>query len=294
MIKVDFGKGCHHDEVDVALGEALSWEFRGQDRELSAARLEDCLTRWGLHCQRPGPDRLELLLPRPRELWPGQRSQCRALHLLREHAVHELLLQDSELEVSAGIPSRSPARVVHLPWPHPGPMAAMSDISPQVQEGLEGWLESYQSSRLCRFHRHYYEQLPYPPADWPSTYARLPSEDFPECLKALLQGQPHWLEHWDGARLFVRGLLALGWHPRHLAGILHWRWSSRDGLASHSRQEMADHLVRCLSALVLLGKDRLARFDCDAVRSLGACPPSPCCRTTLEQLRRGMGEVQHT
>ncbi len=293
MIKVDPQKGCQHGEVDVELGETLIWEFRGQDMEPAARKLEGWLARWGLSCQRREPDRLELTLPRLSELWPEQRSQCRGLHLLREHAVHELLELDCEMEVSAGIPSHNAARVVHLPWPHPGPMVAMNTASLRHLEGLEGWLKSYRSSRLYRFHRHYYGQAPYPPEAWPSTYARLPADDFPECLKALLCGQPNWLEHWDGARLFVRGLLALGWHPRHLAGILHWRWCSRDGHSSKSRQEMADHLVRCLSALVLLGKDRLVRFDCDAVRSLGACPPSAHCRTTLAQLRQAVREVQH-
>ena len=153
-------------------------------------------------------------------------------------------------------------------------------VIPDCSEAFAGLLAAYVASPLARFHDEYYATEPHPPEQWPTTYHRMQGDQLPPCLVELLKpsGQgnlaPSALQH------ITRGLLGLGWHPRHIAGLL---WSCRQPeqtaaawTAMHNAKHWADLHVRVFAGQVSAGVDRMGDFDCLSTRKRGYCPGTPC------------------
>ncbi|MBU6399965.1 MAG: hypothetical protein KGS61_06585, partial [Verrucomicrobia bacterium] len=89
----------------------------------------------------------------------------------------------------------------------------------------------------------------------------------------------------------VRVLLALGWHPRHIAGLLRskyerdfdWRdrWQGRDPALR------ADFCVRVLAGQCVVGHDDLLDLDCLSSREQRLCFQEDC-GADLAQFRRSL------
>ena len=72
-----------------------------------------------------------------------------------------------------------------------------------------------------------------------------------------------------------RCFLALGWHPRHIAGLIRsryerdfgwaWRWYFYDATLR------ADFYTRIFSGLFMTGRDDLIDFNCVSMREKGVC-----------------------
>ncbi len=58
------------------------------------------------------------------------------------------------------------------------------------------------------------------PDRWPQTYDRTPLDPLPPCARRILTQPNDALLKPAGIRHVVRSLLALGWHPRHIAGLI--------------------------------------------------------------------------
>ncbi|MBS2035155.1 hypothetical protein JST97_09200 [bacterium] len=136
--------------------------------------------------------------------------------------------------------------------------------------------EGYESSGLFQFHRHYFAQDPHTPEHWAQTYGLIVASAFPHCIAPFLQDDYKGWQEDAGLRHFIRGLLSLGWHPRHVAGVMAPRLGS---------WEIADLAARCSAGLLQQGLDQLEGFDCASVCRLGYCPPQPRCPQSLEDLR---------
>ena len=89
-------------------------------------------------------------------------------------------------------------------------------------------------------------------------------------------------------------LLARGWHPRHIAGLLVSKYS-RDygwipGLHFHEPGVRADFYARLFAGLIDAGLDELIDFNCQSTREKGYCPGGECgwnLRDLGDRLRRG-------
>lgn len=140
--------------------------------------------------------------------------------------------------------------------------------------------DSYRHSGLFAFHRHYYGETPHLKRHWQETYASIDPRQFPDCLSPFLrEDHPGWRND-AGVLHFTRGLLSLGWHPRHIAGVL----ASRLG-PTEAAWRQADFAVRCSAGLIHERIDRLQNFDCESVRQLGLCPSNPSCTISLAELK---------
>jgi hypothetical protein len=176
---------------------------------------------------------------------------------------------------------------LHLPWPEQKGQGVNPNETAQNVEAL--WAE-YQQSRLAQFHQHYYAEKPHPPNQWKDTYDRIEPALLPACVAVLFQANNLHLRGWTGLHHLVRSLLGLGWHPRHIAGIVCSRWTRDYPDLFLEPLVQADHLVRCCTGAILRQLDRLDTFDCDSVRAAGICPPNPCCPVDLATLKKHLND----
>jgi len=91
---------------------------------------------------------------------------------------------------------------------------------PDSTRGTDKLLRDYQKSKLARFHAFFYSQEQHPAELWPQTYDRTPLEILPACARVALEQPNDLLLRPASIRRLVRVMLALGWHPRHIAGLI--------------------------------------------------------------------------
>jgi len=219
------------------------------------------------------------------DCWPNLGCSVPRSSLLAEYVVHMIApLCQVPIELSVGLCEPLEDRVlIHLPWPNGAPRESKIPEPRSLNNSL---MEDYRNSSLARFHQHYYSEMPHGPDQWENTYDRIQPSLLPACVSILLKKNAPQLCQWKALQHLTRSLLALGWHPRHIAGIIWSHWA-RDfpGQFTHPLVQ-ADHLVRSVTGLLLRKIDKLNKFDCDSVRAAGICPPNPCCPVDLDALRQ--------
>ena len=260
---------------------------------LSSGKADDVLEtiqRWfetsnieiSVHTNAQGHSQLTWPQPSPFDFWPDL-SPLPCSSLLGEYVLHQIApLCPAPVELSAGLYEPMQGQpVIHLPWPEPA-----SGERSEPPAGNTRLLSRYRNSALSRCHRHYYATEPHPPECWAKTYDRIQPSQLPACVLQLLKQDAQPLAQWVAVKHFTRSLLALGWHPRHIAGILWSRWSRElPGMFADPLRQ-ADHVVRCCVSFLLRKLDKLSDFDCNSVISAGLCPPNPSCPVDLETLRQ--------
>lgn len=156
---------------------------------------------------------------------------------------------------------------------------------PDVAQGIATLYVDYLPSRLAAFHRDYFAVTPHPPDAWPETYDRFDSKTVAPCVAWPLE-QPNDLLL-QPARLqnLTRGLMAEGWQPRHIAGLVHSRYARDYGWGVRwSRQDAktrAEFDVRVFAGLVATGLDTAIDFNCVSAQEKGICPHDPNCHRDL-------------
>jgi len=163
---------------------------------------------------------------------------------------------------------RDPARSADLAA---GVSAKIPDFSDQTRR-LAG---DYAQSDVRTFHEFFYSQEHQPPQAWPYTYDKTPLAMLPACARQILEHPNDLLLKPSGIQLVTRCFLALGWHPRHIAGLIRsryerdfgwaWRWYFYDATLR------ADFYTRIFSGLFMTGRDDLIDFNCVSMREKGVC-----------------------
>lgn len=151
---------------------------------------------------------------------------------------------------------------------------------PIATHGVTRLLEDYRRSPLARFHRDYYAIQPHPPTAWPDTYDQFDARTLPNCAAISLLHpndlllQPTYLQH------VTRMLMARGWHPRHIAGLIHSRYAQDHGWGSRwtriDPSTRADFDVRVFAGMLATGLDQVIDFNCKSAQDKGLCPRMPC------------------
>lgn len=147
---------------------------------------------------------------------------------------------------------------------------------PQQEEGTGRLLDEYLASRLRRLHEHYYSTCHDPVERWPETYDRTPLETLPPCVRHLLDFPNDLLLKPAGMQLVTRSLLAEGWHPRHIAGLIRSKFENPahgwgTDWSDYEAATRADFYTRMFACLHLTGLDRLVDFNCVSVREKQFC-----------------------
>ena len=164
---------------------------------------------------------------------------------------------------------------------------------PDQAAGTCRLVSSYLRSRLARFHSQYYLAEHDCPESWPDGYDRTPLETLPLCVSRILQQPNDLLLRPAGIQHVVRTLLAKGWHPRHIAGLIRSKYERSFGWGErwyvYDATSRADFYVRLFAGLIADGLDPLIDFNCRSTVEKGYCC-APFCGEILEQCRLGLVE----
>ena len=172
----------------------------------------------------------------------------------------------------------------------------VSTAIPEQADGTSKLLADYLSSPLAGFHRWFYAQEQHPPERWPETYDRTPLEVLPKCARTMLELPNDVLLHPASMRLITRVLLALGWHPRHIAGLICSKFARDHGWGEQWLEcdpaTRADFYVRVFAGLFAAGRDDLTDFNCQSSKEEKICPVADCSHN-LEWFRQSALARRH-
>jgi hypothetical protein len=162
---------------------------------------------------------------------------------------------------------------------------------PDQSQGMESLIAAYGGSKLARFHDFFYAAEHDLPDAWPGTYDRTPLEALPPCAARILQ-QPNDLSLKPaGIQHLVRILSAVGWHPRHIAGLIRSKYERDFGWGDqwyiYDAATRADFYARLFGGLFAAGRDELVDFNCRSTQEKGYCPPGEC-SINLDDYRRAL------
>ncbi len=181
---------------------------------------------------------------------------------------------------------RDPVAVRHL-------AQGTSTAIPSFSRPMERLIAAYRHSPLAHFHEHFFAEQHDAVAIWPETYDRVPFDPLPPCVRQILDQpndlllRPGWVER------LVRVMLSLGWHPRHIAGLLRSKYERDHGWGDqwqgYDPATRADFYARVFSGLFGAGIDDLVDFNCQSAREEGLCPMQSC-PDNLERFRNSLLE----
>jgi hypothetical protein len=157
--------------------------------------------------------------------------------------------------------------------------AHVSTTIPNATHGTGKLLEDYWNSKLADFHAFFYSQEQHPAELWPDTYDRLTLEILPACARMALETPNDLLLRPAYIRRLVRVMLALGWHPRHIAGLICSKYRRDFGWTQFVNVDpatRADFYTRVFAGLFAAGTDDLVDFNCVSAQEQGTCTFSTC------------------
>jgi hypothetical protein len=151
---------------------------------------------------------------------------------------------------------------------------------PDVRAGIARAIEAYRASPLFGFHRQFFGEPPDDERTAAERYRALDVAALPPCVSASLDRpndlllQPAHLQH------VTRYLLAQGWHPRHIGGLVYGRYVAPCGWGDRwqrlDARTRAEFDVRVFAGLVGAGDDRAVDFNCRSAQEKGLCPEGAC------------------
>jgi hypothetical protein len=162
---------------------------------------------------------------------------------------------------------------------------------PECSDGTENLLNSYLSSELAEFHCDFYAEEPDPPERWPETYDRMDFSQLPPCIQFLLQNPNDFLLRPSSMRRVVLTLFSLGWHPRHISGLIQSRFEHDFGWGNYWNNydpaTRAEFFTRVFAGLFVAGYDDLVDFNCCSTQEQKICF-QPSCQDNLEHFRTSL------
>jgi hypothetical protein len=167
---------------------------------------------------------------------------------------------------------------------------------PDAGESTQKLIADYEKSSVAKFHEWFYSQEPHPPDQWPGTYDQLPLEILTACARGILEQPNDLLLRPASIRRLVRVMLALGWHPRHIAGLITSKfarpfgWTQFKGCDPATR---ADFYTRVFAGLFATGRDDLLDFNCVSAQEQKTCPLSNCGFNLLEFQQSALDRRSH-
>lgn len=151
---------------------------------------------------------------------------------------------------------------------------------PEATIGVSNLLDDYEASVLCGVHHEYYATPAHGPDRWSDTYDRLDTNELPPCVGSALRHPNDALLKPTVLQQLTRCLLARGWEPRHIAGLV-WSKYGRDHGWGDRWQRLdpalrADFDVRVFAGLLATGVDKAMDFNCVSSQEKGLCPRTGC------------------
>ena len=164
-------------------------------------------------------------------------------------------------------------------------------VIPDASEGWERVLDDYLASPLYAFHRQFDEVEQEPPSRWPETYWKLELDSLPPCAAGALRNAKQELVIPTNLQNLCRIFFALGWHPKHIAGLIRSYYKRDLGWYTdwikYNPETRANFWARIYCGLLVAGLDTLKDFNCASQAEKGICP-LPRCGYNLDNLRNSI------
>lgn len=171
-----------------------------------------------------------------------------------------------------------------------------STVIPDASQGMEALIRAYKTSQLARFHDAYYAERHDAKSRWPETYDRTPMDTLPACVRFILQHPNDLLLRPACVAQVVRTFLAIGWHPRHIAGLIRSKYERDHGWGDQwegcDPATRADFYARIFAGQVATGGDNLIDFNCQSAREEGLCFVEGCAGN-LETFKKSLLNRRH-
>jgi hypothetical protein len=162
---------------------------------------------------------------------------------------------------------------------------------PDLSAAMRTLVAAYRDSALAGAHEWFYSALHDPEEVWPSTYDRMEFGALPPCAQYIFAHPNDMLLRPGCVRHVVRLLLAFGWHPRHIAGLIRSKYERDYGWGEQWRgcdpATRADFYARVFTGVFAANYDDLADFSCEPARVAGWCPAEGC-QENLNQFREAL------
>jgi hypothetical protein len=166
-----------------------------------------------------------------------------------------------------------------------------SGLIPDCSAAMEKLISSYAASPLARFHRYFYSTEPDPPELWPRTYDRTNFQQLPPCACFILEHPNDLPLRPSGMRRVVTILLSLGWHPRHVAGLIQSKFEGDYTWGKiwerYDPATRAEFYTRLFSGLVAARYDDLVDLNCQSAREQLTCHVADC-RENLQRFKQSL------
>jgi hypothetical protein len=167
---------------------------------------------------------------------------------------------------------------------------------PDQSKQMVNLIDAYENSLIARLHSQFYEQEHTSPELWGISYDRFTTEIIPPCVRTILEYPNDLLLKPAGIRHVVRVLLSLGWHPRHIAGLIRTKYERNYGWGRewyfYDAATRSDFYTRIFFTQIASGIDKLTHFDCISVCSSGYCQvKNGTC--SLEEFKKSLLERVH-
>jgi hypothetical protein len=140
-------------------------------------------------------------------------------------------------------------------------------------------ITDYEKSGVAEFHNWFYAQEQHEPKCWKETYDLFPLNILPACARVALEQPNDLLLRPAYIRRLVRVMLALGWHPRHIAGLIHSKYARPFGwtqFKGYDRATRADFYTRIFAGSFVTGVDDLVDLNCVSAQEKKACSLPSC------------------
>ncbi|MCD6413565.1 MAG: hypothetical protein J7L54_05420 [Elusimicrobia bacterium] len=152
---------------------------------------------------------------------------------------------------------------------------------PDFSKQFPNLIEEYKNSKLYKIHRNFDAVEPEEPRDWARTYDTFNTEILPECVRhCLIFPNDHLLKPTNLQNL-TRVLMRIGWHPKHIAGLVtskfskpHYNW--HENWEKYDPATRANFYVRIFSDLLLNDIDGEMDLNCISTKEKGFCIKEWC------------------
>ena len=169
-------------------------------------------------------------------------------------------------------------------------------IIPDAGQGMSKLISDYEKSAVAEFHNWFYEQEQHEPKRWKETYDLLPLDILPACVRVALEQPNDLLLRPAYIRRLVRVMLALGWHPRHIAGLIYSKYARPFGwtqFKGYDRATRADFYTRIFAGSFVTGLDDLVDLNCVSAQEQKVCSFTGCGFNLLDFKQSALNRRAH-
>ena len=174
----------------------------------------------------------------------------------------------------------------------------VSTSIPEQHKGFSNLIAEYRSSALYDFHREFDAVMQDHISKWDKGYDRFDLDSIAPCIAQAFRYPNPLLLQPTNLRAVVRTFMALGWHPKHIAGIIYSKYMRDFGwevdFRSYNANRWANVWVRIYAGLISCNIDSLLDFNCTSQQEKGEAwmgmqyCPSPGCGFNLADYRAAL------